>query len=268
MLQNEYNDVINQFDVKIDPTKNDVNKIHEFLSVYQDRQINITFPSGIDTDVVRAIALTHDNAVFKCHISDLRAVAKLKEACEKFRFYFDFSFPASSWTALQEQIDLGVSEIYPFDDLLYDLDAMRSKCDDSGIKTRMMANVIQSTRHDRGKRPTDPIFRPEDMFWLADYIDTFEFYCKSDNSEYSWHKFGPLYRTYVEKGQWTGYLDEIVPDLSLKIPNWSLMPRYSVSRSYCGASCMRGGRCRRCHDHLSLANTFADKNVRIKREEN
>ena len=267
LMNNEYNDIADQFDVNIDPSKNDVNKMHEFLSVYEDKQINIHFPQGIDETVARSLAIVHPNAMFKCSLQDMRIASKLKEECEKFKFYFDFSFPCISWTAFQEQVDMGVSEIYPFDDLLYEMATLKSVCKRNHVKTRLMLNIIQSTRHDRGTKPYDAFFRPEDMTWLSQYIDTFEFYCKSENSDYSWHKFKPLYHAYFENNQWVGYLNELIPDLQMKVPNWALLPRYSYSRSMCGLSCVKRSGCRKCHNYISLAEELAEKNVRIKREE-
>lgn len=76
---------------------------------------------------------------------------------------------------MEEAVNLGSSDIYPVDDLCYNLEKVRKFCNKHGVQVRMIVNEIPSQRQDKFFDAKAPYFIPEIVDELEKYVDVIEF---------------------------------------------------------------------------------------------
>lgn len=260
-IYNERNDRIAEFNVHFDKNKNSFEKFLEFIDLYKDKRINVTFFGEFPFGVVSSINKISDNVYVRLTSDNFMAYKKLQE--EGYRFFFDSSYPAYNKAMLDCLISMGSSDVYPADDLLYNLRDLRSYCDSRGVRTRVILNRIPSTTFDSGTNCKSQIYRPQDREYLDLYFDAYEFDC---GKPYDWAKFDVLFRAWYEKEKWNGDLSEINDDLEIQFPNFAVLPELTSIKSNCERRCdsRAGNKCDKCEQYLLIGNDIANKGMYIK----
>ena len=146
-------------------------------------------PKGMNLQQMKAID-NIGNIYFKIPLN-LKLVEEMKE--HKLKFFFRALSAPSSFSLLEEQLMLGVSDVYICDDLCYNLEKVKKACDKYNVQVRLILNEIPSKRLDKGKNPRAPIFIPEYKKKLSNYIDVGEFNASS------WIKINTLYKIWFKQ---------------------------------------------------------------------
>lgn len=216
----------------------------------------------LDPSIIGIITRIHDNIYVR--LSSISQLAQIKELKERrINYFIDYKvFPATSFTSLSYLIDLGVSDVYIADDLMYNLKTTKEITDSHGIRTRMVLNRIPCTMQSQLNQEKDPWFPPDSKDILDKYIDTAEFEC---GTPYNWHKFGVYYRAWFKNKTWHGDLQEIIPDLRVFIPNDALFDKELISyKVNCRKHCInKDSKCRRCENFVEIAKELNEKNIGI-----
>lgn len=185
-------------------------------------------------------------------------VAEMKR--RNLKFFFEYDYAPSSFTLLEEQIILGVTDIYVKDDLCYNLEKVKKMCDKNGVRTRLILNKIPSSRFDKGYSPKAPIFIPECVDELSKYIDVGEIDINS------WTKIGILYKIWFQRKEWNEDLRYLYQDLEIYIPNESLIPNFIESKMNCNYKCSYGSPCNKCEQFVEIARGLKSKNIEYQKE--
>lgn len=255
-----YNEITSEFNLIFDKKKNRLEKLIEFVDMFPNKRINITFSAGIEMSVLTTLEKLSDNIYCCVTDNDFMHLPQLKE--KDIKFFFDSSFLVYNWSTLDSFIDTGVTDVYIGDDLLYDLPKVSEYCQAKDINIRLVLNKIPSTTFDRGSKPTDPFFRPEDTRELVKYIDTFEFDC---GDPYDWNKFQVYYTVFFERGTWIGQMSELNSDVRFDFPNATILPEFSWYKMRCNHKCVKqiDCRCRKCWQFTNIAKDLRQKDIRI-----
>lgn len=96
---------------------------------------------------------------------------------KKINFYFDTSYVCSNFVLFAAMIAMGVSDIYAYDDLFYNLKKVSKTCKEHNIQIRTVLNRVASTSPGKGFDIRGPFITPRDMNVLEEYIDVAEFDC-------------------------------------------------------------------------------------------
>ena len=185
--------------------------------------------------------------------ANVTLVEEMRE--HKLKYFFNTSAAPSSFLLLEEQLMLGVSDIYICDDLCYNLEKVRKACDKYNVQVRLVLNEIPSRRFDKGENSRAPIFIPECSEKLSEYVDIGEF------NTSSWVKIGTYYKIWFKKKEWRENLKFIYKDLQIDIPNESLIPNFIDFKMNCGYKCGYGSCCKKCEQFVDIARDLRGKNI-------
>lgn len=263
-LHNDYDSVIGEFNIKFDSNKNSVKNLIEFAREYADRRINLEFVQEVDVSVVSVASAVNQNIYVRLKDSDYLATDQLKK--HGYKFFFDYqTIPVCNFTILDTLVSLGVSDVYLSDDLCYNMRDVRGYLKEHGIQSRLVLNHIPCSSFDRGTNKKSPIYRPQDIDLLSEYIDVFEFDC---GSPFDWVLFDVLYRTWFEKKKWNGDLREINQDLQIEFPNSSIVPNFTEYKINCGRRCCQraSNLCRKCDQLIDLGVDLSNKSIKVKQD--
>jgi hypothetical protein len=255
--QGQYNDTLSEFNVLFDSEKNSQKNLINFIKEYPTKRINIEFKNKIDFDILDNVTPFGEDIAVRLKELDLSIVNKLRDNGHK--FFFDSSvMPALNYPTLDFLISLGVSDVYPSDDLVYNLKDLKKVLDDNNIHSRIILNSIPLTTPDKGDNVKSLVFLPRDSKKLQEYVDVFEFNC---GPGYDWAKFTVLYNAWFENYKWWGDIREINPDLKYKISGKST-PSGTDYKYVCGRKCsQRGGTCRKCQDLVLIGNQLEERGI-------
>ena len=253
-------DKVQEFNIFYDVNKDDLNKLIEFIQAYPDKQINIEYRNGIDTKYAAALAKIGENVRFRLRAEDITKISTLtKNECV---YFFDMSMACGSWTSLYGQIMKdAVSEVYICDDLCYEMDKVREFCDKYNVKVRMVVNRLPISRSILADTTFLPIYRPQDMDVLEQYIDTIEFFVQEDTR--NTHSYDVLYKVYIEKKDWYGDLRELNPDIPFSVHTRGIIPYMAAKRSKCGLACVKGSSCNTCKQVLDVAESLEELHAQL-----
>lgn len=241
----------------------------DFMTTFSKQRVNIKFTEQLDMDVVYLIS----NAEWKNRVAirlterDFFSIQKLKEL--GIQFFFDYSFGnITNFTQLESFLEYGVSDVYIWDDLCYNLPDVSAKVRAYGAQLRLVANRIPCSIMNDDIFYKQPIHRPQDYNFLKQYIDVFEFDCEGYNNEpgVSWGAFDVLCDAWFRKHDWYGDLKEINRDINFTFPCRQIMPGYIEYKSMCGRHCAQRvtNGCRKCKQYYQLALDLLDSGVQIK----
>lgn len=256
----ELNDKVGGFSIRFDPGKNDLDKLIEFVRTFPDKQIEVTCRNGVDVKSASALSKVADNVRFCIGAVDLRKCPQLRErGC---RFFFDRSVSADSWSELSWLVeDMGVSDVYVCDDLMYELDRVHHYCLSHGTLVRLVANRVAASHVVDPKSDIAPLVLPQDMGTIGRWVDVIEFDC---GEPFDFKRLKVLYHVYVTNRFWYGQLGEINPDADgLDIPCPCVSGRLCEKRSTCGLRCARGRACNTCSSLMASARGLRDIHGRI-----
>mgnify|MGYP007099010124 CR=1 FL=1 len=246
-----------EFNIPYDSGRHkELDKFLDFLDEYPDVRINLEFKDEISLHDLSVINKISDNVYVRISIKD---VPKVKDMREKgYKFFFDSELPAYNFSLLESFIDMGTTDIYIADDLCYDLDTVKKYLNSVGVNIRLILNKIPMTTPDRGLNEKTVLFRPNDIDYLKQYFDAFEFDC---GKPYNFKKLDVLYRVYFIQKEWLGEISEINEDYNIPLHNRTIQDDYDLYRMNCGRKCNHNRICNKCKNMYDAANKLYDKNV-------
>lgn len=260
----EYNNIASEFNIIFKKDRNSLEKLLEFAEAYPNHRINIDMDI-IDTSMLNIVNRAHNKIYVRLsEVSHIEQVPALKE--KNIRFFFDYKlFPAKSTSDLAYLCSLGVTDVYPADDLLYDTRNLHAILESHNVQARMVLNHLAYTLPDT-QNPRVPWFTPQNVDILDTFIDVAEF--DFENTPQGWNQFEVYYKTWFKRKHWHGNLNEIIPELNFNIPNDSLFSTDLLSyKTQCLRHCVNAyNHCRRCEQFLELANKFDSINVAVNQE--
>lgn len=234
-----------------------IENLRFFFESYPNKRINICFQDvAIPINDIIKLSKEFSTLYVRALPTQIKETMILKE--NDVKFFFDVSMPCYSGAILDFLIKAGVTDLYLYDSLWYQLPQVSKRCKANNIKIRLILNRIPSLRPNAGRDYCAPIFSPKDMDYLSQYIDTGEFDCYigEHNEGYNWHSFSVYYKAWFINKNWYGYLDEINLDLHLPIPVLSLPNNFIKRRCECGRRCSLDTNCSHCEDYINLANNL------------
>lgn len=260
-IHNRRNDFIQEFNVYYNEERNSFEKFLEFIELYKDKRINVEFSGNFPMGVVTSINKISDNVYVRLKTEQFVVIDELK--INQCKFYFGPDNPVYNYASLESFINLGVTDVYPADDLLYNIQETKNYCQGKNIGMRLVLNKIPSTTIDRGNTYKSQIYSPQNIDVLDKYFDAYEFDC---GKRYDWAKFDVLYRAWFERQGWNGDLSEINDDLNLPYPILSVMPEIVAIKMECGRRCNRREipTCRKCEQYLEIGMAMAEQSVYLK----
>ena len=261
ILNGKMNDKVSEFNVHFNKEKNSFEKFLQFIDMYKDKRINVTFYGDFPMGVATSIDKVSDNTYVRLTNENFYMSKELQE--KGIKFFFDSSFPAYNLSSLDSLINAGATDIYPTDDLLYNLEETYQYCKDNNVGMRLVLNTIPSTVMDRGEIYKSQIYRPQDREFLDQYFDAYEFAC---GRPYDWAKFDVLYRAWFVREGWNGDLSEINDDLELPFPNLGVMLDLTKDKAKCGRRCNKrsSSKCDKCNEYVSIGISLADKGAYLR----
>ena len=259
-LHDSRQDAVAEFDINFNKEKNSFDKFLEFTILYKDRRININFKGDFPMSIATSIQKVSDNTYIKLSPEQIPQLSELRE--NGLRFFFGPAMPAHSLTSLESLINLGVTDVYVADDLLYNIQETKDICNKAGIGMRLVCNRIPATTLDRGLDYKSPLFAPQNRPLLDKYFNCYEFDC---GNPYDWAKFDVLYRAWFEREGWNGDLAEINDDLRLSYPLLAIPQSHMEYKLSCKRRCARPNNpCDRCRQYVDTGMTLVDMGAYIK----
>ena len=259
-LHNSRQDAVAEFDVNFNKEKNSFDKFLEFIDLYKDRRININFKGDFPMSIASSVQKVSDNTYIKLAPEQVPYLGELQE--NDFRFFFSPQTPAHNLASLQSLINLGVTDVYPVDDLLYNIKETKAICDEANIGMRLVCNRIPATTLDRGLDYKSQLLAPQNRPLLDDYFTCYEFDC---GHPYDWAKFDVLYRAWFEREGWNGDLAEINDDLRVSYPLLAMPQTLAQYKLSCKRRCARPrNECDRCQQYLKTGMHLVDMGAYIK----
>lgn len=264
-LQNDHiNDAATEFNIIFKKDRNSMEKLIEFAEAYPDKRINIEMDT-IDTTILSVVNKVHDQIYARLsEVSHLEAIPALKE--KNIKFFMDYKlFPAKNICDLSYLLSLGVTDIYPVDDLLYNIYDLHKILESHGVQARMVLNRLPYTLLDN-ENPRIPWFTPQNTDILDKFIDVAEFDVLNDPQ--GWKQFEVYYNTWFVRKHWHGNLREIIPELNFDIPNDSLFSSDLLNyKIHCGRHCVnKNSHCNRCENFIEIAKKLDEAYIGVNQE--
>ena len=257
----ELNDRVQGFNISYDPSKNDFNKLIEFIQTYPEHDINIKYKNGIDTKTAAAFSKIGDNVYFCLEGQDIQKTDKLKQnGC---KFYFDKSCGVASYWELKYLVEkVGVDSVYIVDDLCYNLEEVSKYCHERNVRLRVVLNRCPSEIVHDDKRLM--FYRPQDMGYIERYYDIAEFECGEGFNSFNADLCKVLYKRFFIKRDWYGNVQELNPSIPFEAYNRQLPLPYIRRKSTCNLRCLReGSGCNYCDTMYELMNKMVDKGIQF-----
>lgn len=260
LLNSRLNDIAAEFNIDFDNTFNNFDKLMEFIDMYPDTRINISFVNGLDKTMAKRLSRYSDNVYIRLQASDIGSCPTLAE--NNIKYFFDRSVSAGTYASLDDFIALGVTDVYIVDDLVYNLKVMRKWSDEHNIKLRLILNRIPSVALSAGMNPKSPIFRPDDIDLFQEYFDCFEFAFEEYPDKV---QLETMYKIWFEDKKWYGELSEINTDIKFSFPNYSIIPFHRDFKFNCCRKCemKMNNPCRKCTQIIEIANQLAENSISI-----
>ena len=261
-FKNHYklNDSVQEFNIYFDPNVNNLDTLIEFIQTFDKHIINIEYRNGIDIKTATALSKISDRVRFRLRAEDIGKTSQLRE--RDCKFFFDKSMAADCWTMLMWLVSYHqVSDVYICDDLVYEFDKVKEYCNQNNVRIRMIVNRVPSSYPIGQNDYTIPLYRPQDMDTLAQWVDVVEFDC---GSSYNFKILKVLYKAYITNKFWYGQLEEVNIDFKdFDLPCPGLVVNLAQKRSICGQRCRKGGKCRTCKELIEMARSLRDIGVQI-----
>ena len=247
--------LVSEYNITFVNKPGNFDRLLSFLEQHNDKRFNITIDTSeyeFELEKLRYAKIVNPNIhIVVNYIGECEILQKLNIS-----FYFSVMNAATSFRRLEWLVNLGSTDIYIADDLCYQLAKVRKFCDQHNVQCRLVLDRIASQRLDINNDPKAPYFTPEIIETLDQYIDDFEF---TENQ--SMARLNTLYKIWFENQEWKEDLSLLYPELTLKIPNQSLIPNFIEYRMNCGYKCACGSPCRRCSQFLEIAKILYNKKI-------
>lgn len=240
-----------EYNISFDNEVNKFDTLFNFILNHKDLRFNIRI-KNMTFQQMKALDNISDNVYFKYDrgITDDEH-QQLKG--EHLKFFFNEKIAPNCLILLEEQLELGVTDVYILDDLCYNLEKVRKMCNKFNVQVRTILNKIPSQRQDKGTNYKTPYFTPEIMDDLSEYIDVGEFETNS------WTRIKTYYKIWFQKEEWKENINFLYPELTIDVLNQSLIPNFLTFRLNCGYRCGYGSVCNKCVQFAELAETLYKK---------
>lgn len=256
------NSQVQEFNIYYDK-RNRLNGLIDFVHEYPDVRINVEFNGKPDFTVVDTIDKITNQVYYRINENQLRYLQEFKKRDAK--FFFDSTVVAYNLCSLQSMIEMGITDVYIADDLWYNLKEVSEYCLKHKVHIRLILNHIPATYPTRGIDPKAPIFTPQDMWILDQYVDMFELDL-GDPNHFNEAKCEVLYRRWFKSNDWLGQLNEINEDVQMDWPCSSYLTDLVIYRICCGRRCNSRvtNHCSKCEQFLDIARTLRDHDIKIR----
>ena len=241
-----------EYNISFNPITQKIDQLFTFLQKYQEIRFNISILNTISLTDLMLLHSANPHVYFKIE-KDLNKCKKFKE--NNIKFFFNALAAADSFRILEENVNLGSTDVYIRDDLCYNLEKVKKFAKQHNVQTRIILDRIPSKKIDAGKNIRSPWFVPETFNELSKYIDVGEFDADS------WIKINTLYKIWFKDQEWDENLRAINMDLEIDIPNQSLMPDFTIFKMNCGYKCSYGSPCNKCQQFKEIADDLFNKNI-------
>ena len=261
-VHNVRNDLVSEFNVRFTEGRNSFEKFIDFINMYLDKRINVRFFGEFPMHVITTVDKLSDNIYVRLGQDQFMMIEELKNNGIKYFFESEANF-TYNLSSLDSATAIGVTDIYPTDDLLYDLRNTKRFCDEHNINMRLVLNRIPMTTVNKGTDYKSQIYRPQDKEFLDEYFTTYEFDC---GQPVDWAKFDVLYRAWFDRGGWNGDLEEINDDLQVSYPNLSVIPNLTNIEGSCERRCTKriNNPCDKCNQFMRTAISMANTGIYLK----
>ena len=220
--------------------------IIDYVQDYPEKMITLNCSPSEDVDwqLVKQYSIMLKGNLQACLESELD-IDKAKDMGVK---YFLPSL-LRDFYSLNRYISLGVCAIRITAPLTHYLDELRKM--DLHVEIRVFPNLPGIIPTETCNGLTGGWFRPEDLYQLDDIIDVAEFAPGTPIKREQ-----ALYRIYAEDHQWSGALDLLIDDFTIKdMMNRMIPPEFQERRSNCRQRCQFGSRnCHYCELLIKLTN--------------
>lgn len=230
----------------------------EIIKEYKDKRVVFLVDNFIlneyNIDEAKLLSETYKEIVFCAE--DLETGKALREF--EIPYFFGRGFVATTFDAIKQILDLGVTDIYIGGTLGFSLEKVSNLVKD--VKIRVIPNIAQYSGIilDLGLDHVTPMtsfwIRPEDIEMYEGLIDVVEFFGNKTIQE-------TFYSIYAIDGSFEGALNILISGMSA-VNNKSLPSEFTESRLNCEKKC-NFNRCHRCFKYESLAKLIDENNLEI-----
>lgn len=254
---------IKEYSISFKEGDSSLENLLDFLQQDYVYRVNINVVHGFNINTFSiANKLYGDKIYIKLLDMDEELIQELKK--NDIKFYLDEDYSAGSYVELMSLINLGVTDVYICNDLVYDLDNVREICDKYNVQMRVILNMIPSSAEDAGYDYTSMVWRPQDTPKILGYFDVCEFFVprRDTMGNDSWDV---LFKAFFLNKYWHGDLREINPRLQFDFPNDAVYPTLNDMKYNCQVRCKRrvDNHCDKCSQFMNIAYTLRDKEIRL-----
>lgn len=178
------------------------------------------------------------------------------DTCNEIQIKFMFSTYAKDKETVYAMAKLGAYSIYIVEGLCFNCKSLQYIRQKFGSELRVYPDVAASAKGTADCIPSLQKFfiRPEDIWIYDEYIDTCEFWCKTD-------RLSVIYEIYTQQ-QWLGRLGDVIVGLDIDIDNKTIVPHFGQMRVDCNKKCLNG-QCFLCEEMEKLAAKFEEAGLEI-----
>lgn len=230
----------------------------EIIKEYKDKRVVFLVDKFIlnehNIDEAKLLSETYKEIVFCAE--DLETGKALREF--EIPYFFGRGFVATTFDAIKQILDLGVTDIYIGGTLGFSLEKVSNLVKD--VKIRVIPNIAQYSGVilDLGLDHVTPMtsfwIRPEDIGMYEELVDVIEFFGNKTLQE-------TFYSIYAIDGSFEGALNILISGMSA-VNNKSLPSEFTESRLSCEKKC-NFNRCHRCLKYENLAKLIDENNLEI-----
>lgn len=242
-----------ELDVKFIKNDSNVEKFVEFVDIYGDKRINVSFPMGIDYSAVKLAAKMNPEVYIKLGTEQMNEIEKLDK--EGIKFYIDV--PCTSWEMAEQIADMGSTDLYLAGDLVHAMDEVADFCKRNEMHSRVVLNRVMTAMNAKAG-----IYLPNEIGFYEQFIDTFEFdLVNAETGKINTGLLNVLVKNFFIKRRWIGEMSELNKDVQFTLVPDAILDEIYVSRFVCGQACLKRGYCDKCEQALHIADTLIEKNI-------
>lgn len=251
---------VDEFYINFKGSKEEKEQLKYFIDFYQNKKIFINLVPFFNQNIFQE-NIKFFNKLYGTYQNFVIGVWNIfKDITEdnknKIKFPYCALSTAVSLDDIKEYINLGVSEIYINQGLLFDLDAVTTLTKPYNIRLRYLLNNENGDYLNKSFSPILSAFiRPEDIRYYDKYIDTIVI---GSNYEKSPETILEIYK----EQDWKGDLSTLIPYLP-KINNKTILFNFANNRLNCKRKCLKGTKphCYKCIRTFSLAQHLDEKEI-------
>ena len=260
-LRESRRDLIDEYNIEFDLERHNIDNLLEWIRKpqAQEKRINLKIFSALSNEVTLSqkdlllLNDLHPQLFIRVGMPQLSLIPKYQNW--NLKFFLDSDYNINSFCQLQDVINLGVTDVYIYEDLCYHLPKVREYCTQHHIRIRIIVNRISSSTIGKHTDVTAPFYLPENLPVMSQYYDVIEFDLGG-----SWNRFDVLEKIWRQDGNWRGNARDINIDLELDISGTGFFYDICEEKMTCGHRCLsQGSSCRKCQQYMDIVNTMESK---------